>query len=312
MTDTSPERVVDDLRLYLPQLARTIADHQEYERQIAHGLPPDSGLILRFDIGDYVADVCDFFARKGITPTDDDLLFRGMVELLVPPESARDTVSPHIWRQLFAGTLATLAERFDRPLPQLTKYFYHRISQAGSLNGVPSTQVLQYFQEALDLVPSRSAPAGDRGTASVDFDRAADLTRRAFAACGAGTYRALRVLVMRRHGLELVSSLLVMTSAAVAIVAVAPALSIRGAVLEAPFSPATVIQAAVILVYAVGLSVRIQRYRLRSSRRRILVRMFSSIVETFDLSYQDTDRILRDMFGTGLAELRRAFLPRRR
>lgn len=309
----NPDDLMEDLRLFLHQLARSISEHLEYERQIAHGLPRDSGLVLRFEIADYVSDLFDFFERKQLIGPDEELMLRAATNILVPPESVRDQLSPQHWRRLFAGILAIIADRTGRPYPVLTKQFYEYISRQGTVNGVPTKQVLQSFQEALDVLPT-----GDTGESTVPHRESADdfdpkyLLKRSFAACGAGSYPALRMLLVRRHGLEFGSALFALSVAAIGAVVLVPwAAPALASSLGAPFGSEPLLIASVLLIYLVLVGSRFQRYRLRALRRKTLVRVSNAIAESVGLSYKDIDEVLHEAYGTSLREMKSALLPKK-
>jgi len=309
----NPEDLMEDLRLFLHQLARSISEHLEYERQIAHGLPRDSGLVLRFEIGDYVSDLFDFFERKHLIGSDDELMVRAATTILVPPESVRDQLSPQHWRRLFAGILAIISDRTGRSYAVLTKQFYEYISRQSAMNGVPTKQVLQSFQEALDAIP-----AGEKGESTALHRESADdfdpkyLLKRSFAACGAGSYHALRMLLVRRHGFEFGSALFALSVAATGSVVLVPwAAPTLASSFGAPFVSEQLLIALVLLIYLVLVGSRFQRYRMRALRRKTLVRVSNAIADSVGLSYKDIDEVLHETYGTSLREMKSALLPKR-
>lgn len=309
-----PEGLMEDLRLFLHQLARSISEHLDYERQIAHGRPKDSGLVLRFEIADYVSDLFDFFERKQLIGTDEDLMFRAATEILVPPESVRDQLSPQHWRRLFAGIVAIISERTGRSYPVLTKQFYDRIARRETINGVPSKQVMESFQEALDAIPTDSQ-TGDPSPAAPsveNFDPKRLLTK-SFAACGAASYDALRTLLLRRHALEFASALFALSVVGVAAVVFAPmATPVIASALATPLITEGLLIATIVVLYLILVSLRFQRYRQRALRRKILVRVSSAIADSVGLSYKEIDEVLHEAYGTSLRELKSALLPWKR
>ncbi len=312
-----PESLMEDLRLFLHQLARSISEHLEYERQIAHGRPRDSGLVLRFEIADYVSDLFDFFERKQLIGSDEDLLFRAATEILVPPESVRDQLSPQHWRRLFAGIVAIISERTGRSYPVLTKQFYDRISRRETINGVPSKQVMESFQEALDALPADEQNGGSLvGAPAAPAEHGFDpkrLLKNAFAACGAGSYEALRTLLVRRHALEFGSALFAFTVLGIGAVAFAPMVTpMIASALAVGFVSEELLIAAIVVLYVIVVGLRYQRYRQRALRRKLLVRVSNAIADSAGLSYKDIDEVLHEAYGTSLRELKSALLPRKR
>jgi len=304
-----PAHLLEDLRLFLHQLAASITEHMEYERQIAHGLPRDSALVLRFEISDYVSDLFDFFERKRLMSADEEVMFRAAIHVLVPPESVRDKLAPQHWRRLFAGVLAIIAEKTDRSTAVLTRQFYAHISRDSSINGVPAKQVLESFQEALDLVSRESAehPADAKKTQGFEPKK---LLRDAFAACGAGSYTSLYTILMRHHTLELVWFVVAATVLAAGAVLVIPFV---GSPLPASgLTSNTVVVPGTLAAYLIAVGLKIQQYRIRTVRRRTLVRVSNAISRSVGLTYKEIDEVLHEVYGTSLAALRNALLPRRR
>jgi hypothetical protein len=303
-----PAHLLEDLRLFLHQLAASITEHMEYERQIAHGLPRDSTLVLRFEISDYVSDLFDFFERKRLLSADEDVMFRAAIHVLVPPESVRDKLPPQYWRRLFAGVLSIIAERTGRSTAVLTKQFYAHISRDSSINGIPGKQVLESFQEALDLVSREASEYPTKMDQTPSFEPK-KLLRDAFAACGAGSYKSLYTIVMRHHTLELAWFIVAATVLATAAVLVLPA--IVPPQIPSDLMPSTPVVPATLAAYLIAVGLRTQQYRIRTTRRRTLVRVSNAISHSVGLTYKEIDEVLHEFYGTSLADLRNALLPRR-
>jgi hypothetical protein len=304
-----PAHLLEDLRLFLHQLAASITEHMEYERQIAHGLPRDSALVLHFEISDYVPDLFDFFERKRLMSAEEEVMFRAAIHVLVPPESVRDKLPPQHWRRLFAGVLAIIAEKTDRSIAVLTRQFYTHISRDSSVNGVPTKQVLESFQEALDLVSRESSELQAHAKKTQGFEPK-KLLRDAFAACGAGSYSSLYTIVMRHHTLELAWFAVAATVLAAAAVLIIPSVGSPSMVSDVTFGNAVV--PATLAVYLIAVGLKIQQYRIRTVRRRTLVRVSNAISRSVGLTYKEIDEVLHEVYGTSLAALRNALLPRRR
>ncbi|NBC30444.1 MAG: hypothetical protein GVY29_10715 [Spirochaetes bacterium] len=240
-------------------------------------------------------------------------MLRAATTVLVPPESVRDQLSPQHWRRLFAGILAIISDHTGRSYPMLTKQFYEYISRQSTISGVPTKQVLQSFQEALDAIPD-----GETGESAIlnrdsadDFDPKY-LLKRSFAACGAGSFHALRTLLVRRHGFEFGSALFALSVAAIAAVVLVPwAAPALASSLGAPFVSESLLTATALFVYLLLVGSRFQRYRLRALRRKTLVRVSNAIAESVGLSYKDIDEVLHEAYGTSLREMKSALLPRR-
>lgn len=242
--------------------------------------------MLRFEIADYVSDPFDFFERKQLIGADEDLMFRAATEILVPPESVRDQLSPPHWRRLFAGIVAIISERTGRSYPVLTRQFYDRISRRETINGVSSKQVMESLQEALDAIPTDSQ-TDERSSATPsteNFDPKRLLTQ-SFAACGAGSYDALRTLLLRRHALEFGSALFALSVVGVVAVVFAPMVTpVIASALATPLITEGLLIATVVVLYLISVG----------------------------LSYQEIDEVLHEAYGTSLRELESALLPSKR
>lgn len=297
----------EDLRLFLHQLAASITEHMQYEREIAHGLPRDSALVMRFEISDYVTDLFDFFERKRLIGPNEDVMFQAAIHVLVPPQSVRDKLPPQHWRRLFVGVLSGIAKKTGRSTAVLTRQFYAQISRDSSINGVPTKQVLESFQEALDIASAESASQLSDTATEWSFEPK-ELLRNAFVACGARSYKSLFTIVMRHHTLDLVWFVVVATVLAAAAIVVLPATIPIQTLPE--IVAVDLVVPSVLVVYFVALGLKLRQYWVRTTRRRTLIRVSNAISDSVRLTYKDIDEVLHEFYGTSLGDLRHALLSR--
>jgi hypothetical protein len=338
------EAVIGDLRLYLMQMARRIIDHLEYEHQVAQGLPRDTGLVFRFRLEDYVDELCGYFEKKGIlaSETTREILFTGTIEVLLPPDTIREQLPWRIRRKLFTTLLFRIAEQTGIPYPALTRSFYDYLTRGESVNGIARPQVIEFYQEAMEELSrdrDTAEPAAGSGPATgpgpgaetgpeaepdqePDFPphdehpaqqlEIPDLIRRTLAACGATDYTSLKRILSRRHLFDFLSVVIAYTVVGVLVT-----------VFSRPFLafltdhlPITINDFAwyigVSIVYILLVTIRFQQFRLRSIRRRTLIRVSNAVAETMRVSYKEMDDVLYGTYGTTLRELKSVLLPRTR
>lgn len=329
------EATISDLRLYLVQIARRIIDHLEYEHHVAQGLPRDTGLVFRFRLEDYVEELCEYFDRKGILGFEKnrDLLFTGVIEVLLPPENIREALPWRIRRKLFNTLLVKIAAQTGVSYPALTRDFYDHLTRGESVNGIARPRVIEFFQEALEELSREQEASAEPAPASgvenesspdtpsppppppeppVQQLEIPDLIRRTFAACGATDYTTLKRTLSGRHLFDFLSAIVVYTIVGAAVLVFSDPL-------RSFFSEQLLLVAndvawyiLVAVIYLLLVVIRYQQFRLRLFRRRTLLRVSNAVAETMHVSYKEMDDVLYGTYGTTLRELKAVLLPKTR
>jgi len=308
--------LISDLHIFLAQLGRWIADHLEYENRVGRELPSDSGLILRFRLDDYVAEVVEFFSRKRLFEGDTNHLFRAGIEVLLPPEHIRDGLSWRIRRELFGRLLQQISLHTAMPYPVVTRKFYDHLAERDGINGISREQVLESFQEAiaeLSRVHDAVKEPIPEGTETPEemIDTAA-LFSKTLVACGATNAGRLQQILSRRYTIDFVWLVILYTvGAAAAIVAAEPITAYLTEQLSLPIGAAPW-QIVVFVVYVTQITVRIHRLRYRAVRRKTLIRVANVLADSLQLTYKEVDDVLKERYDTDLKRLKTALVPRSR
>lgn len=280
-----------------------------------------------------------------------DVLFTGAIEVLLPPENIREQLPWRIRRKLFTTLLVRIAEQTGIPYPALTRSFYEHLTRGESVNGIARSQVIELFQEAMEELSrereaatasreeeNSEAHAGTTAGGEPDAEQEPnaesgseaesdhlwyeagpaqqleipDLIRRTLAACGATDYTTLKKILSRRHFFDFVSVVIVYTIVGAAVILFSdPLLGFFADHLPITGNDFSW-NIGVLIVYILLVTIRFQQFRLRSIRRRTLIRVSNAVAETMRVSYKEMDDVLYGTYGTTLRELKTVLIPKTR
>ena len=149
---------INAFQLFLQQMAGRINEHVEYEEDLSKNLPRDNTLIIKYNVDNYIKEIDEYFITKEIYSGNQDLIFKYLLEILVPPKVIRDQLSKENRRKLFSGTLVGYSYYSGQTVQGITKTFYNMITKQDDFNDVGKNDILEIFKESVEYIERSGTP----------------------------------------------------------------------------------------------------------------------------------------------------------